>query len=462
MIIITCATFGFLAVAGAVATSHTNNTTTQEVEQSITPTLDLVETEELSGDRAVLVIRSDVPQTVTITDARSDVLVSEVYTVSEGRTRITYNPDNGQVGRLYLGAGQRAEFIGRGSGQLVNLNQLSGQQVPYAAVGGGGGSITAVVLFVWWKRRKLLNGFIEYVTDDYIETPPEWKLNDDEEEPEGRISKVWYSIKRELRSTRTKLAVVLVAGVAVQQYYGITPSDIPIWVWVVVASAGLLIPLTLLVWPRINERFDLLRVQSDLVADIGGYEAYYNDDVTPAQIDDDALNEIVSITDLPVLLYETHPSVMTDVDVEGQVRTFDIPFGTLHLVRAFDPQNMKAEAATLSEIPEHKLMSFASAVVEARERANLFVRFGKRAYRSFTTIAERVETAHHLRLGEKERELKTYGDDVEEQLKGAFPELEALEDDGNPVSDEYAKLMGTDDVDEQNDESPSEGGDTDE
>ncbi|PSQ29596.1 hypothetical protein BRD16_09385 [Halobacteriales archaeon SW_6_65_46] len=57
---------------------------------------------------------------------------------------------------------------------------------------------------------------------------------------------------------------------------------------------------------------------------------------------------------------------------------------------------MKAEAAAISEIPENKMMKVAAAVVEARERANLLVRFGKRAYRSFTTVAERVETSHHI------------------------------------------------------------------
>ncbi|PSQ29595.1 hypothetical protein BRD16_09380 [Halobacteriales archaeon SW_6_65_46] len=90
-------------------------------------------------------------------------------------------------------------------------------------------------------------------------------------------------------------------------------------------------------WPKINDRLDLFTLQSDIIADIGEYEAYYEDDVTPAQVDDEALNEIVSITDLPVMLYETDPSVTAEIDFKGQKRTYDIPYGTLYVTRKFDP-----------------------------------------------------------------------------------------------------------------------------
>ena len=457
----TCAAFGYMAVSGAVATNHTtNNTTTateqtQEVEQSITPSLDLVRIEELSGDRAVLVIRSDVPQSVTLTDARSEVLVSEIYTVSDGTTRITYDPDNGQVGRLYLGASGRAEFIGNGGGSnLINLDQYSGNLIPYTILGASVGTMASIVAYYSYKRRKLLNGFHEWITGEYVEKPAPWELSQ-APDADGRLERIWNRAKLELGKTRTKLLALLGAGIAIQQYYGITPSDIPIWVYAVAASALVIVPVVIVVWPKLNERYDIFRVESDVIADLGNYDSYYDGDATPDQIDSGAIDRVESLTDLPVHFFECHPSLVRDININGERRSWPIPGGTLHIVDSFDPRNLEAEAADVAEVPEHEMMRLAAAVVEHKARANLFVRFGRRAYRSFTSIASKVEEAHHNEMSRKERDMELYNaENIEEQLRGEFPELEALSDDGQPVSEEYRKLMN-----ERDDSDPEQGGD---
>lgn len=464
MTVITCAAFGYMAVSGAVATNHTadNATTaaadndTPETLQQVTNTLDIVSIDRWGDDSVTFTVRSETVDTLVVTEFTSNEYVTTTYPLTEGKQQITYEFKLGTTNRLFVGAdGQGVAIRGSQNAFREALSDATEYMIPHAATGGGVGTIVAVVGWYFRKSRKMKSRFVDYVTKQKVEVPDPEDVEKDEPDEEGEDG--WLpTIKAELAKTRTRLILLAVAVLGVQQYYNITPDDVPIWLYVMLFSAVGVGAAAYIVWPKINAWLGLFEIPRDLIADLGNYDHYHDADIQ------DGLEPVESVNKkLPVTLWKAHPKLVDQVDIRGEKRSYSISSGSLHVVRAFNPKTLEAEAAAITEVPEYELATLAEAVEEHRKRSNLFRRFGEKVHRSITTVLEKVESAHHMRLNQKEREAQAFNaEGVENDLHRMFPELEELKEEGRPVTEEYQQLNYSDETnyDPEEDSSVDEAG----
>jgi len=448
--VVACGIVAFAAmVIPAAATNHTaddstnqtqGNATTETFKQ-VTNTLDIVSVDRWGEDSVTFTVRNEkfTGETIVVTEFTDDEYVTTTYNVAEGEEQITYEFKLESQEKLYVGTAERGVAI-RGSQSVFRelLDDATEYMIPHGAIGGGAGTLSAVVLWYIRKSRKEKSRFVDYVTKQKFPVPEPNEREEEDDEPDGRLAQ----LRNELAKTRVRLVLLAIGLIGIQQYYGITPDDVPVWAYVVVFSALSVGFAAYIVWPKINAWLGLYEIPRDLIADIGNFDHYHEAELR------DGIEPVQSVNNhLPVKLYKVHPETAAEIDIRGQERTWSISSGTLRVVSGFDPTEMEAEAADISEVPEYELVAMAEAVEERKARANKFVSFGKRVHRSLTTLLEKVEAAHHMNLNESEREKMLYdAESVEDDLRSEFPELEELRSEGKSVTDEYEQLTYSDET----------------
>ncbi len=198
------------------------------------------------------------------------------------------------------------------------------------------------------------------------------------------------------------------------------------------------LPLILLAYvlaPKINDLLGLWNPKRGMIIELNATQADREGNVEARKS--------------PFLAHRAHPDLIEQVEFNGLKRTFNVADMRLWFVTHFDPEEMEAQAAAISDVPEEVLMAHQMALEEQRARNNVLVRGARAVVRQADKIIDQTAEQHHYSLEQKEQGMKHYDrKSAVEAVKEEIPEFEkAME--GDFVKDEFKDKLEQESKEEQ-------------
>ncbi|MXR50203.1 hypothetical protein GRX03_01075 [Halovenus sp. WSH3] len=370
---------------------------------------------------------------------RSEVLRKGTHRFSINATEADYNGNYTQKIAITDATNQRGNTISRkvkstGYFSLIKDNATFGDFY----VVGGFAMLSAVISIIVWILRK--KDKMSTQVREIIYKQESYKIDESDSK--------WQKLVRTVKGLFT-IRNIVIALIPIGFIFWYFTFEIPVWVWIGLATSVLALPIAYILAPFVNKIAPIFRPS---------YQIYLESN---PEMDDGDGN---LGSDMPFRAWQTNDDGSEHIDVEGEKRTFTMGSTTVHIVNEFNPEEGTAIAGDYTSVPEEMWFRIRQTAYESRRRNNALKNYAIKTRREINNVIDEVSVVHHNDLIEKENDVEQYkGGRLNEIIKDKLPGYKKLAE-GEILDEDYADRVGSDDSDGSTDSTDSDnnGGDGDE
>lgn len=339
-----------------------------------------------------IVLESEGKRDIQIGYAEQKDLFRQSFSVDDGLTEVIIN---GQKDQVNVWDGNVGKIVSGGGG--LNLYESVVQDPSYRTlyiVTVSSIIFTLLGLMLWVLRQEYIN---KTVINEVTYGRDSYKLQNTDTKYEAllRYLGILWSVKY----------VVITVGIIGGVFYFLDPN-IPNWMYISAVSGVIVLPLTYVIAPRVDNYINLLSEEFDLYIS------------TNPEIEDQ---------DVPFMSYEISSSSTNHIEVRGESRTFNLNGRTVHICDYFDPKEQVGYAGDYTSVPEELWYSVKEAAYESRKRRNTLKQYAQNMRREINNVVNEVSLSYHNKLAEKEAEMYNFeGEDINDIVRDRLTSYDDL------------------------------------